>query len=211
MKAATSGTSSSGLGSTSQSQFTPEEVAKAKTALRMALLKNFQAIVHPARASNVKKAMDVLVKSQALGPNDASLQYFQKEFPNMVKTHDASTQDLSKVHAKLSELEKVDMEITRFSTEWNQLKEDIIVNRANNIATSEEIQELKDKLAQAEGCLEDLQKESKILAKQHEDLKAGSKSQKLKLNLLIEEVPDLCRRWETLEAQLTSLSTAWRT
>ncbi|KAF7149249.1 hypothetical protein RHSIM_Rhsim03G0103600 [Rhododendron simsii] len=38
LKAATSGTSGSGLGSTSQSQFSSEEVSEAKTALRMALL-----------------------------------------------------------------------------------------------------------------------------------------------------------------------------
>ncbi|KAF7144820.1 hypothetical protein RHSIM_Rhsim04G0141300 [Rhododendron simsii] len=47
LKAATSGTSGSGLGSTSQSQFSPEEVSEAKTALRMALLQNFKAVAHP--------------------------------------------------------------------------------------------------------------------------------------------------------------------
>ncbi|KAF7127593.1 hypothetical protein RHSIM_Rhsim11G0012100 [Rhododendron simsii] len=61
LKAATSGTSGSGLGSTSQSQFSSKEVSEAKTALRMALLQNFKAVAHPARASNIKKAMDVLV------------------------------------------------------------------------------------------------------------------------------------------------------
>lgn len=45
MKAATSGASSSGLGSSSQSQFTPDEIAEAKTALRMALLQNFKAAI----------------------------------------------------------------------------------------------------------------------------------------------------------------------
>ncbi|KAF7112845.1 hypothetical protein RHSIM_RhsimUnG0187100 [Rhododendron simsii] len=84
LKAATSGTSGSGLGSTSQSQFSSEEVSEAKTALRMALLQNFKAVAHPARASNIKKAMDVLVKSQALGAEEPVLQRFQKEFPDMV-------------------------------------------------------------------------------------------------------------------------------
>ncbi|KAF7130473.1 hypothetical protein RHSIM_Rhsim10G0159400 [Rhododendron simsii] len=83
LKAATSGTSGSGLGSTSQSQFSPEEVSEAKTALRMALLQNFKAVAHPARASNIKKAMDVLVKSQALGAEETILHRFQKEFPDM--------------------------------------------------------------------------------------------------------------------------------
>ncbi|KAF7142920.1 hypothetical protein RHSIM_Rhsim05G0221200 [Rhododendron simsii] len=86
LKAATSGTSDSGLGSTSQSQFSSEEVSEAKTALRMALLQNFKAVAHPARASNIKKAMDVLVKSQALGAEEPVLQRFQKEFPDMVET-----------------------------------------------------------------------------------------------------------------------------
>ncbi|KAI8555373.1 hypothetical protein RHMOL_Rhmol05G0170000 [Rhododendron molle] len=61
----------------------------------------------------------------------------------MVKTHDASTQDLSKVHAKLSELEAVDMEITRFNTEWNQLKEDIRVNRATSLLLQKRFKNLR--------------------------------------------------------------------
>ncbi|XP_058219834.1 uncharacterized protein LOC131330312 [Rhododendron vialii] len=209
LKAATSGTSGSGLGSTSQSQFSSEEVSEAKTALRMALLQNFKAVAHPARASNVKKAIDVLVKSQALGIEEVSLPHFQKEFPSMVKSYDSSTHELSKINSKLLELEAVDAELTRFSTKWIQLKEDIKTNEANITTTSTEIQDLKGKLAQAEGHLDCLRTESKTLAQHHNDLKAGSKSQKMKLNLLVEEMPSLRGQRDTLETQLASLDTSW--
>ncbi|XP_058185697.1 uncharacterized protein LOC131302922 [Rhododendron vialii] len=194
LKAATSSTSGSGLGSTSQSEFTLEEVNEAKTALRMALLQSFKAGVHPTKASNIKKAMDVLVKAKALEIEETSLQYFQKEFPNMMKSHDSSTHELNKINVKLAELD---------------LKEDVKANEANITATSNEIQDLKTKLVEAEGRLDGLQMESKKLAKYHDELKAGSKSQKMKLNLLVEEVPSLRGQRETLEVQLASFDTSW--
>ncbi|XP_058217260.1 WEB family protein At1g12150-like [Rhododendron vialii] len=156
----------------------------------MALLQNFKVIVHPAKASNIKKAMDVLVKSQDLETEETSLQYFQKEFLSMIKSHDSFTHELSKVNAKMVELEAVDVELTKFSAEWLQLKEDMQFNEASIMATSNEIADLKTKLAQAEGRLVELRNEATILAKQHDDMKAGSKSQKMKLNLLVEEMPN---------------------
>lgn len=143
--------------------------------------------------------MDVLVKSRPLGTEETALQYFQKEFPSMVKSHDSSIHELNKVNAKMAELDTVDAELTKFSSEWNQLKGDIQTNEANIVATSNEIQDLKAKLAQAEGHLVDLMKEARSLSKQHDDLKSGSRSQKMKLNLLIEEFPNLRGQKETLE------------
>lgn len=72
-------------------------------------------------------------------------------------------------------------------------------NEEKLVATSNEIQGLKEKLAQAEGRLAGLNEEAKSLSKKHDELRSLSKSQKMKFNLLIEKLPALRSQKETLD------------
>lgn len=120
MKPSASGFSGSGIGSSSQTSFTPEEIAQAKATLKLALGLDITAILESDQFFNLRRSMDILVKSQALaGSAEPALQSFFKELPCLSKSYELANKDLSATKSKLDTIDSIHQALQQKSILWS--------------------------------------------------------------------------------------------
>lgn len=120
MKPSASGFSGSGIGSSSQTSFTPEEIAQAKATLKLALGLDITAILESDQFFNLRRSMDILVKSQALaGSAEPALQSFLKELPCLSKSYELANKDLSATKSKLDTIDSIHQALQQKSILWS--------------------------------------------------------------------------------------------
>lgn len=112
MKPSASGFSGSRIGLSSQASFTPEEIIQAKETLKSALGLDITAILESNQFFNLRKAMDILVKSQALaGSVEPALQSFLKKLPGLSKSYELATKDLAATTSKLDTIDAIHLSL----------------------------------------------------------------------------------------------------
>lgn len=219
MKTSVSGFSGSGIGSSSQTFFTPEEIAQAKETLKSALGLDFIAIFGSDQLFNLRRSMDILVKSQAKARGaEPTIQSFLKELPGLSKSYEIATKDLSTMKSQLDTMDSIHQALQEKSNLWSQLRNDhqnvkqecttltsSIESFNSQIATLEaQKKEAKDKLA-------DLSKREASLDQPKQELLKDSKDSQAKLEPLAAERSSILALKEKAENTISSLMTAWDT
>lgn len=214
-----SGTSGSGIGSSTPGSFAPEENNQAKEVLKVAQGLGIDSAFHQDHYSSIRKSMNVLVKSQALGGNsESALQSFLRDLPNLKRSFESATQRCSLATSKLTKIDDLQQELKQGFGARDQLKTEIGGAKVKHKDLLTTIQALEKQLVEARQQLANHEQHEALLAHRRQEFLNAAQGPFEALQALMVEKPiaealrdqaevainDVVTSWENLRASLES-------
>ena len=215
---------SSGLGSTTPSEAGPDEIEKAKAALRSIAASDFKDAYTSSQLLPLKKALNVLVKTKALPDTIAqSFQDFHQDLPRLRRDFTRATEDFHSSDQKLTELSTLQAGLQVYLPKLDQIQEQeevstkkkaelsgLILDKQNQIVGLEsQITVLKDEIAETQKQLQVVNDAEEILQKDKTELFLLTNDSNLKLQELHGQKNALEALRGKAEEELLDINTIW--
>ncbi|KAG5523994.1 hypothetical protein RHGRI_030860 [Rhododendron griersonianum] len=210
VKPTASGASSSGIGSSTPSSFAPEEIIQAKEVLKAALGLGIDSVFHQDHYPSVRKSMNVLVKSQALGSNaEPALQSFLRDFPNSKRSYESATQKCALANFKLTKIDDLQQELKQGFGARDQLRTEINEAKTKCAGLLTSIQTLETELNETRQQLADHEQHEASLVQRRQELLDAAQGPLSALQLLMVEKPKVEASRDQAKVVINDAVTAW--